>query len=225
MIGFPRNNLMIRGVLIVFLISLSVVAGCGVRVGTGITREQEEKALAYLEEGGKYYGDQKYGKAMDAFRKAIEITPGNAYAHYNLATTYERLNMSDEAIASYKQAIAINPDEQLFYYDLGAVYVREKRFDDALLAFGNAVKVNPAFTDAYYGIGWIHAETGRYKEAIENYRKALDADPFNVRAHYALGNVYVILGDMKAARKEYDILSGIEPARADDLLIQINKKR
>jgi hypothetical protein len=30
---------------------------------------------------------------------------------------------------------------------------------------------------------------------------------------------------MKMAQKEYGILSGIDPARADDLLNQINKKK
>jgi len=219
------HNLMSRSVFLAILISLSVLAGCAGRGGTGISREQEERALEYLEEGGKYYEAHKYGRAMDAYQKAIEITPGNAYAHYNLATTYERLNMTDEAIASYRQAIAIKPDEPVFHYDLGATFVREKKYDDALLSFAAAIKNNPSFLEAYYGAGWIYAETGKYPEAVHNYRKALDIDPYNVNTHFALGNLYVILGNIKMAQKEYDILSGIDPARADDLLNQINKKK
>jgi len=42
------------------------LAACAGRAGTGISREQEERALEYFEDGGKYYEAQKYTKAMEA---------------------------------------------------------------------------------------------------------------------------------------------------------------
>ncbi|NJD55395.1 MAG: tetratricopeptide repeat protein [Nitrospirae bacterium] len=218
-----RGHFMRRIIFSILLISFLAVIGCG--GGTGVTREQQEMADAYSEEGAKYYESQKFDKAVTAYKHAVEITPGDARIHYSLASAYSRMNMSDEAIAAYRQAIAIDPDDAIFHYDLGATLIREKKYDEALQSFGTAVRINPSFAEAHYGMGWVYAEMGKYPEAVRHYKNAVEADRYNVSAHYALGNLYILLGDLKSAREEYDSLSAIDPARADDLLNQINKKK
>jgi tetratricopeptide (TPR) repeat protein len=48
--------------------------------------------------------------AAEAFRRAIEVDPTSAQAHYNLGTVLIDLGENDRAIAELQEALRLKPD-------------------------------------------------------------------------------------------------------------------
>ncbi|CAC9636774.1 hypothetical protein [uncultured Gammaproteobacteria bacterium] len=51
----------------------------------------------------------KFKKAIEAYKKAIEIKPDDGEAYYNMGLAYTGLGKFKEALEAYKKAIDLNP--------------------------------------------------------------------------------------------------------------------
>ena len=73
----------------------------------------------------------KWQEAVDCFNRVIGKNPGNADAHFGLATIYRQRNDKERALRSYEQAVECN--EQLFeaHYALALMYYRDGTFSRA----------------------------------------------------------------------------------------------
>jgi len=81
------------------------------------------KAWAYFQIGYCYGELGTYTKAVEAFKQAIRVDPGEAKAHYNLGLAHYRLGLYKDVIEAYKQAIHIDPDNAIAHYNLGLAYL------------------------------------------------------------------------------------------------------
>jgi tetratricopeptide (TPR) repeat protein len=75
----------------------------------------------------------QYGIAIRDFRQAISLSPDDAHAHYNLASTYEALHKDKEAIDEYQQALELNEDFWPVYNNLGRLYLQSQHDPNAAL--------------------------------------------------------------------------------------------
>lgn len=74
---------------------------------------KEERALYQYNLGVVYAQAKRYDEAIDAYRKAIEIDPKNAEAHYNLGLLYERVkSLSDRATWHYRRYLELKPQAE-----------------------------------------------------------------------------------------------------------------
>jgi len=64
---------------------------------------------AYCNIGWAYYKQGDIGKAIDNYKKALELAPGFVLAHYNLGIGYFSVNKVKEAIDELKLAIKLEP--------------------------------------------------------------------------------------------------------------------
>jgi tetratricopeptide (TPR) repeat protein len=80
--------------------------------------EQIEKALELdplsliinLNHGNYYFIRREYGKALELFRRATELDPGFASAHWGMAYCYGRLKMYDDMRREYKTFVELLQD-------------------------------------------------------------------------------------------------------------------
>ncbi|ACR10936.1 TPR end-of-group domain-containing protein [Teredinibacter turnerae] len=77
------------------------------------------EALTYKADAVLELGEPQW--AIDLCHRALEITPDNGFAHYQLACSYAQLAMPDEALVSLARAISIR-----------GIYAKEAREDPAL---------------------------------------------------------------------------------------------
>ncbi len=143
----------------------------------------KKTAEEYLLEGNQNYHKGEFKKAIEAYKKAIEIK-ADEDAYYNMGLAYTMLNEKvsfEEAIKAYKKAIGINSDKDEAYYNMGGVYTILNKFEKAIKAYKEAIEINPNKYRAYNNMGLAYTRLGKFKEAIEAYEKAMDLNPVVIK--------------------------------------------
>lgn len=84
-------------------------------------------------------------RALECFRKATEIEPRQAEAHYNIATVLLLESTADNREVELQLKLAIDCDPKFAdaYYTLGAMYVRKADAKNAKLYFEQFLKLDP----------------------------------------------------------------------------------
>ena len=67
-----------------------------------------------------------------AARKAIELNPSSAPAHFRLAIALFHQARLDEAARAFERTIAVDPEYVIAWYHLGVIRERQKNVDNAI---------------------------------------------------------------------------------------------
>lgn len=86
-------------------------------------------------------------------RRAIEITPNRAEAHFNLGFLLLSEGKAEEAIPQLERALELRPNMFIAAFYLGAALNQMKRSDDAVLAYERTLQIEPGFRRAYASLG------------------------------------------------------------------------
>lgn len=93
--------------------------------------------------GDVYARNGDFPKAVEEFKKAIEINPNYADAYHNLANTYQQMGQSDLAMENYKKASEINPKLWQSFQNIAAIYFSQGSYDLAEENMKKALELNP----------------------------------------------------------------------------------
>ena len=127
-------------------------------------------ARSYYERGKEFYfrynlADQ--ARAIDSFRKAVEIDPNYARAHAMLATACQLRSVTD----SYGRWL-----------------------EQAEISAATALRISPMLPEAHLAKAGNFRYRGHVRASIDAYLTAYELDPANGRTAAQLGNVYDVLG-------------------------------
>ncbi len=92
---------------------------------------QETDAVDYYDEGLALLNAGKYHEALTSFRLAQRDAPEDAAVLQQIAVTYTRIGMTDEAIRAYRKALSSDATAAGAHYGLAFLLLREGRPDDA----------------------------------------------------------------------------------------------
>jgi tetratricopeptide (TPR) repeat protein len=98
---------------------------------------------AYNNLGWAYYNKGEFQKALENYKKAVEINPRFAMAFNNMGMTYDRAENAEKAVSAFKTAIGLVPDFLEAHYNLGLVLARQKDKEGALKAFERVIEIAP----------------------------------------------------------------------------------
>ena len=108
-------------------------------------------------------------RAEDAIARlnhAVELEPGLATTHANLARALTRKRDFEGAAAAYGRALAIDPAQAVVESSLGMVYRHLGRFDDALASQEKALEAKPDFARAQFLRAVLLLAAGRFEEGF-----------------------------------------------------------
>lgn len=148
-------------------------------------------ALGFL--GDLARDEDDFGESATAYRKALEIRPGDPQVLHALGQMYSRAGEYAQAIDAIRRSLATDPTQPLARVNLGIALAGSGDPEGAREAYEEALAVNPHEPLAHFNLGNLLQGAGRYEEAAEAYADAVGADPGLGRAHFELGRIYIRL--------------------------------
>ena len=90
----------------------------------------------------------EYEAALAEWKKALELSPGEASIYLNLGVTLARMGRPEEAIVQYKKALEIAPNAAEVPLPLGVRWTTGKS-DEAIAQFRKVLEIRPATKSTY----------------------------------------------------------------------------
>jgi tetratricopeptide (TPR) repeat protein len=112
-------------------------------------------------------------KALDDFRRALQLEPANPDVLRRLADNYGRMGLADEAVATYRRAIAARKDFYGPYNDLGTFYYYRGDYKEAVAQFEEVTALVPALAQGHSNLAAAYTKLGRFGKGEAEIRKAL----------------------------------------------------
>lgn len=153
--------------------------------------------------GALYQSQGAKDHALDALKKAAQLSPGDHEAQYNLGNFFYDLEQLDSAVLCYRKAIKLNPDFAQAHYNLGNVLKNQKLLKQAEESYLNALRFDSNNVWILDNLAHVLYEQDRYAEAKNFYEKALKVQPDFVAAHIGLGAATKALGNLKEAESSF----------------------
>ena len=121
----------------------------------------------------------QWSQAEIEYRRAIQLNPNNASAHYFYGATFLLpQNRVDQAVAEMKTALSLDPLSNIINANYGLVLMVARRYQDSLAQFNALVSREPRFGPAYYKRSQLHAVMGHFDLAVADIKTlALIANP------------------------------------------------
>ncbi|HSB52654.1 MAG TPA: tetratricopeptide repeat-containing serine protease family protein [Dissulfurispiraceae bacterium] len=188
--------------------SLTVALPASILSGMVRAWREYERGRA-LGEGGRTK------EALEAFRRAIQLRPEYADAHYALGVTLSRIGNYAEALDAYANAVRLMPRHLNSLLYLGKTYTVLGKHGDAIDTYLKLLELAPDYVEAYVLLGYSYQEKGMNHSAIKAYEDAIRINPDFVDAYLMLGGLYVKNGNYAEGLKLCKRAVEIQPEHAE----------
>ena len=152
---------------------------------------------AFFQKGNEYIVKGSFDKAIECYRKTIELKPDDYEALNNLGNAYSDKKEFDKAIECYRKTIELKPDDYEILNNLGSAYGNKKEFDKAIEYFQKALELKPDDYEILNNLGSAHDNKKEFDKAIEYFQKAIELEPDDYEVLNNLGITY-------SDKKEFD---------------------
>jgi TolB-like protein/DNA-binding winged helix-turn-helix (wHTH) protein/Tfp pilus assembly protein PilF len=187
------------------------------------SRDAAEKALAIDETLGEahtslarllWQHDWNWRGAEREFKRAIELDPGNAFAHRIYGYYLASMGQFDQSFAEQKQAQQLDPLSLIINLNVGTVLYFAGETDAALAQIRKTQEMDTNFVETYIHFGMVYPEKGMYAEAIAELNKAAPfSGAFASNVISFLGYNYALWGKRDEAIKRLDELKELSKRR------------
>jgi tetratricopeptide (TPR) repeat protein len=126
-------------------------------------------------------------EAISEWRRALELSPGDARANNNLGVELSRENKLDEALACWRKALDANEEYAEVHKNIGRVLLQREQHEEALRHWKRALELTPEDAKARVSLGVAYLRTGSNDDAAAEFQRALESVPGDIDAHYNLG--------------------------------------
>ena len=180
-----------------------------------------DRAVLHVLFGRAYRDTEMLDDAEREFKRAIELDPKTAHAHYFLGLAYlirAEWGRSPEARKEFQSEIEFNPRDFFSNYFLGVMDSGEKEYARSDKYLRIASEVNPNWPEAWLYLGLNAFERGEFSVAEEHLRKAIaltgkqeDRNNYQIRrAYYALARILARAGKKEESAATLRTYSSME---------------
>ncbi len=127
---------------------------------------------AHLARAGFLTFAWKWREADEEYRRAIELDPNSAPAHYlyafSLLVPEKRF---DQAFEEFHIALALDPLSPIMNTNYATTLMDAHRYPEALAQFQKTIERDPAFGPAHHKLSELYAATGDFSNAVSEMKK------------------------------------------------------
>jgi serine/threonine protein kinase/tetratricopeptide (TPR) repeat protein len=155
-------------------------AGITSRQAGSLAEEATRKALeldnslpeAHLARAGTLTFALNWKDAEEEFRRAIELNPNSAAAHYlyafSLLVPEKRF---DQALEEFRLALSLDPLSPIMNTNYATTLMDAHRYPEALAQFQKTLERDPNFGPAHHKLAQLYAVTGDFASAVKELQK------------------------------------------------------
>src|SRR5580698_741480 len=166
-------------------------------------------ALAHLLE------NKKPDDALQAYRKASELTPKDAEPHLSAGLLHERQKEFSDAEAEYKQVLVLDPKSTEAAIGLTNIYMKSGHLGDAEPLLRRLAAEQPNDAGIHLQLGRVLAAQGKKDDAIAEFQTALKLAPADADAQREIADFYSSAGKNDLAEAAYRALLKTQPNDAE----------
>ncbi len=170
---------------------------------------QSMKIDSQMAQASAFYNEKDYKNAITAY---LSVNPPTVDSMLGIATSYQELGDTKNAIEYYKKALELKPIDSDIAYYIGALYGELEDYDNAKIYLNKAVTFNKNNTQASQYLASIEEmnksnllneaialyDESKTDESLVKFNQLLSIDPKNAYALYYRGMIY----DSKEKRNE-----------------------
>lgn len=150
------------------------------------------------------YQAKEVERAIQLWKKTIEIDPHYVPVYYELANVYRKENRLDEAFQTIKTGLAYDEFDKRLYYLAGEISLQLGNEQDAIDYLEEAVLLDEDYKNAIMLLSNIFKRKNQYEEIVRlmnNVKKLGGADPYY---DWELARAYNELEQYDEARKSFE---------------------
>lgn len=149
---------------------------------------------AYRSLGLAYEANGAWVRAIDAFRKTLELDPTDHATRLHLGACLALAGGDREALEQLEIVVKAMPNGAAGLYRLGVGYLKVGRFQEARRHFLTVRNLLPSNPHGHLGLGQVELEEGNPQAALEHLEKARTTGKGNEFVDFALGQCLADLG-------------------------------
>jgi len=151
-------------------------------------------ALANFVEGMALEENGEMDRALDAYRKVLNVDPGQAQLAARVAGLLIQQDDFPQAIDVLKDAIKANPNNAEPYQQLAFIYLKYLKKTDQAIDYANrAIALNPGDAEGYQRLVEIEVAAGQEKKALEVLDRAAKIHSNDPAFWMRLGKLYMAI--------------------------------
>jgi len=148
--------------VLILIISLLLVAGCGLGVS-----DYEDAVL----DGVSSLNLNQPEEALESFNRAIDIDPTKADGYLGRANALNTLKRFEEALLDYNKALEIDPTLANAYVNRGSAYSHRGQYEKAIADYEKGLELDPEIDDAP---GFLKRIFSNEPNTVKGIRRHLD---------------------------------------------------
>ena len=177
------------------------------------------KPTAHLEEGqarawlalAHLLESNKPDDALQAYRKASELTPKDPEPHLSAGLLHERQKEFSDAEAEYKQVLKLDAHSTEAAIGLTNIYMKSGRLGDAEPLLRRLATERPNDAGIHLQLGRVLDAQGKKDDAIAELQTAVKLAPSDADAQRDLADLYASAGKNDLAESAYRVLAAAQP--------------
>ena len=169
------------------------------------------RAGAWSDLGRALNNLRRFAEAEDAFRRALELEPGNAELHDRLGHVLRARNRIEPAVVAFREATALDPSLTRAWRNLGGTLLACDDLEGAKEALERARKLDPGNVQVRLFQAAAAHRGGDRRTAIRKYRGLVHEHPGLAEAWANLGMALQDEGDLAGAIEAYECALSRQP--------------
>jgi len=145
--------------------------------------------------------DWNFRAAEVEFKRAIELNPNYATAHFWYGLNLLPLKRPEEALREFRRAEELDPLAPGPNTYIGFGLQKARRYDEAIAANLKTTALFPDFAFGHWALAMAYRQKGMYEQAISEFKKAIEHSEGRPDFVATLGHAYAVSGDKSQALK------------------------
>ncbi len=155
--------------------------------------------------------NNRMAEAIPELRKALELDPRDALAHFSLATALTGNGQEREAVEEYRQACALEDHHAMWFHHYAVSLALNGNIEEAVVNWRKSLSLDPTNAEAESNLGSALFQNSGTQEGYEHLQHAVTMAPAYPDGHSHLGWALAQMGKADAAIDELRKAVSLQP--------------